>query len=403
MYPCELYLVSNSADGLPSGVYHYDTAHHSLAQLSREDRTRRLSESVGVDSSAFLVATIRFWKNAFKYNSFCYHVVGQDLGCLLATWRLVAAASRRTYRPVTVFDDRRVAHIIDVDPMTDGPFLVLPLSRSAPTGRRDASGGLLGQHAVRERSKRVRTFPLIEHVQAACIADPPMLPDDQCDVTSFPSNPAGERKVLPQPDLEAAVVASVIRRRSSFGLLTAATELPLRSLAATLELADKIVRSPIDDLDHGSAVRLRVLAGKVEGLERRSYLYEPGSGALVAGPEIDFHALQQLYPLSNYSIDQTSAIVTVSVNLNAYLDRYGPRGYRRASIDVGQACQGVCTAAAAERIGAGAVLGVDTTAVDGLAGVALPEQTLLCIMIGTERPVSADYMQSIRTPGTVTA
>ena len=57
----------------------------------------------------YLVATLRFWKNAFKYNSFSYHVVTQDVGALLASWRLVLAAAGLAVEPVLWFDEAPIS------------------------------------------------------------------------------------------------------------------------------------------------------------------------------------------------------------------------------------------------------------------------------------------------------
>src|SRR5690606_37808146 len=105
MYPTENYLVVGTAGPLPPAVYHYDTAHHSLDRLHVGDHCTALAAATGVRAGLYAVITLRFWKNAFKYNSFSYHVVTQDAGALLASWRLVLAASGTPVEPVLWFDE----------------------------------------------------------------------------------------------------------------------------------------------------------------------------------------------------------------------------------------------------------------------------------------------------------
>ena len=50
----------------------------------------------------FLVLGVKFWQNAFKYNSFSYHAVTMDVGTLLQTWRMWAGRRGLRIDPRTV-------------------------------------------------------------------------------------------------------------------------------------------------------------------------------------------------------------------------------------------------------------------------------------------------------------
>ena len=131
MYPAESYLVIGHSGPLPAGVYHYDTAHHSLDRLSIGDQCDAIAAATGVRADLYAVSALRFWKNTFKYHSFGYHVVTQDVGALLASWRLVLAAHRIPAEAVLWFDESAVGAVLEVDECDEAPFIVVPLGPAA--------------------------------------------------------------------------------------------------------------------------------------------------------------------------------------------------------------------------------------------------------------------------------
>lgn len=401
MYPAETYLVAQDDPHLPDGVFHYDSAHHSLERLARADRTADLRRATSVAATAYLVVAVRFWKNAFKYNSFCYHVVAQDVGCLLASWRLVLGAEGAACHPVGWFDDDVVARAIGVDGQREAPFLVVPVGRTpAVRGGEDLAVPVHDRpdrHPTIERSRRVREFPLVQEVHAACsLTEPGPPPATNLSVGTFPPLPIAPVVALPPgPPGGLGVLSSLRERRSSFGLLARTRPVPLEALAEVLRLTSTVTAAPMDTLPEVPRVRLWVLNGTVDGLAANAYRFEPATDSLVQGPAVDLDELQQLYPLSNYNIGQLGALVAITVNVDAYLSAYGARGYRTAGIDVGVACQAMYVAAASHGLGAGAVLGVDTTAIDALVQAPGQERTLLCMMLGTERAPSASFAQTL--------
>src|SRR5215207_2833897 len=120
MYPYELYLVTGGGRALLPGVYHYDTAHHALEQLVAGDVSRRVRAAVGghpaaEDAAYFLLVSVNFWKNYFKYHNFCYHVVTQDVGAELAAVRMAARALRAEPTFFLWFDDEVLNRVLGLE------------------------------------------------------------------------------------------------------------------------------------------------------------------------------------------------------------------------------------------------------------------------------------------------
>ena len=120
------------------GVYHYSTAHHALERLLTGDVTggcaRPATAGPGT-ADRFLLVAVRFWKNSFKYNSFCYHVVTQDAGAMLGSWELVARGLGRPLRRVLWFADERLDALLGLDTWRRASLAVVPLPLG-PRGRR---------------------------------------------------------------------------------------------------------------------------------------------------------------------------------------------------------------------------------------------------------------------------
>ena len=118
---------------------------------------------------------MKYWQNAFKYNSFCFHAVSMDVGAAAQALRTWARSVGLAAEPVWFFDEARLAHLLGLDD-TEGVFAVLPVG-----GRTDGPSAAL-RHSARvpgrdsERSRRVLTFPRIEEMQRATRQQSPARP-----------------------------------------------------------------------------------------------------------------------------------------------------------------------------------------------------------------------------------
>ncbi len=94
LYPVEIYWAAGPNGPLPAGLYHYASQHHAMERLLAGDPTAQVRAALGPDAAGdtdqFLLLSVKLWKNAFKYNSFSYHVVTTDIGTLVGTWNVWA-------------------------------------------------------------------------------------------------------------------------------------------------------------------------------------------------------------------------------------------------------------------------------------------------------------------------
>jgi SagB-type dehydrogenase family enzyme len=402
MYPLEVYWVSGPSGPLTPGLYHYSTAHHALERLATGDLTDRVRAAIGAtgpETDQFLLVSVRFWKNAYKYNSFCYHVVTQDTGALLGTWELAARGMDRPMRRVLWFHDRRLNDLLGLDGLDESVLAVVPLDWTGaasvvdgapvPDVRRPAPDRF-------ERSATVLRFDQVERTHLATLVEDEPRPSAEASITApvpsiAPSIPLPE----PPPEHRGTGTGSLMRvRRSSFGGFVSRPPLSLDEVGTVLagSASGRRYRSDVTVPD-APLTRLYLLANRVGGLVSGSYGYDAETHALapIRYLELD-EFLQRNYYLTNYNLEQVGAVLAISATFESALSAYGSRGYRIVNAEVGAVAQTAYLAAAAAGIGCGAVLGFDNIAIDEVVGLdRSDERTFLFLLLGHERPDTADY------------
>ncbi|MFC0597291.1 SagB family peptide dehydrogenase [Streptomyces palmae] len=411
MYPMEIYWVTAGTGGLAPGVYHYSTAHHALERLLTGDLTEEVRAACGPSSpgadpeaDGFLLVTVRFWKNAFKYNSFCYHVVSQDAGALLGCWDLLAAGLGRRLSRAYWFDDQRLARLLGLDAEEETVLAVVPLPTGAagpgrPAAVPAADPGALIDRTPFERSARVRTFEQVEQVHRAVLADRRERPAQEAARDLVPPPPSGGPWVeLPEPLVERTAgrgIGEVMRaRRTSFGSLVRSPQLGLDELGTVLAGTVSAQRYTADVVPEDTALTgLYVLANRVAGLASGCYRYDPEGHRLhtvAQRPLGDF--LQRNYYLSNYNLEQAAAVLAISGRWESTLEAMGSRGYRVLSAEVGAMSQSAYATSTALGTGCGVVLGFDNISIDEAVGLdGTDERTFLFVLLGQERADRADF------------
>jgi SagB-type dehydrogenase family enzyme len=406
LYSVEIYWVAGPGGPVPPGVYHYASQHHAIERLLVGDVTARVRAALGGETAAggadqFLLLSVKFWKNAFKYNSFCYHVVTSDLGTLLGTWSLWTRSAGLPLRAALWFDEPDLNDLLGLRTMDESVFAVVPLPWSGAStvdgkpaaGDPPAAGRAAVTRTERERSARVVRFDWTDRVHAEMVHSGPR-PEPAARRPAVAAVPARDTWLplpRPHPDQLAADTATAIRsRRSSFGAFTAAAPMSTAELSAVLAVAatGRRLRTDVSDAAGGPPLtRFGLFVNHVRGVRPGVYdadVENERLGVVEQGPVGRF--LQDNYFLNNYNLEQAAAVLAVIGRPAAVLAALGSRGYRVLNAEMGAAAQATYVGAAAAGLGCGAVFGFDNVAVAerlGLAGS--DEWPLLLIMLGHER------------------
>lgn len=395
LYPISVYWAAGAGGPLLPGLYHYSPTRHGLERLLTGDVSGSVHQAVGgADTDQFLLLGIQFWQNAYKYNSFSYHVATMDIGALLQTWRMWAGARGLVADPVLWFDEPRLTGLLGVDPDQEGLFAVVPLRWAGAAGAPPATDGLRVRRADASKSHRWLDFDSVLAVHRSTVdAGPRPAVGSLAGAAPAPAAD-GEQVVLPAPArLDADVRTALLARRSSFGRFTARRPTTRAELAALLR-ASAAGAALDSDLDPDTELTaLYVFANHVEEVEPGAYRYDPATGSLrrlTAGPPGEF--LQRNYFLDNYNLEQAGAVIVPTVRTSAVVGAVGDRGYRLVTAMIGAASQAAYVAAAALGVGCGVVLGFDSVSfVEELGLTDTGEVPLILMMVGHESGPSADF------------
>jgi SagB-type dehydrogenase family enzyme len=127
LYPVSMYVVLGNQCGAP-GVYHYDAVHNALTRLRRGDFESFLDAALDFrETSAgfWIVLTVRFWKNSFKYHNFGYQVMTQDVGATIGAIEQVAHSIGWKTTTIYWFRDRVRSSLLGLGVATDAPCYAL--------------------------------------------------------------------------------------------------------------------------------------------------------------------------------------------------------------------------------------------------------------------------------------
>lgn len=427
LYPVGIHWAAGPGGPLTPGLYHYAPHQHGLRRLLTGDVTGQVREALGAGAGAaaqatqYLVLSVKYWQNAFKYNSFSFHAVSMDVGALVQTWRLWAAQYGLRIDPVLWFDEERLARLLGVVPEEEGVFAVVPLtwkdgtapgeSTTAPGDSTAVPGeslpvpGTAGaadaavRHRDVERSRQVIVFETLLRIHDATAgraADRPA----QGLLDRAAALPPRGADPLPLPPPRAA------GRHRAGPARTPQQLRPLRRLPAgrvrpvrrrTGRLRGHPVRHGGRTPGRPPLTSLYAFVNHVEGIAPGAYAYDPAAHTLrlvKPGPPGPF--LQRNYFLSNYNLEQAGAVLVPTVRTTAVLDTVGDRGYRLVGGTIGAVAQTFYTTAAALGLGAGVALGFDNIAyIEELGLTGTDEAPLLIMLLGHERPRPADFRHEI--------
>jgi SagB-type dehydrogenase family enzyme len=408
LYPNELYVYLKVKD-LPTGVYHYDAAHHRLVSLREGDYDTYLAKALGSPcdlSSCFAVVFVStlFWKNFFKYNNFAYRLQGLDAGVLIG--QLLEVTKRQGFEAAVCFQflDRAVNHLLGLTEKEESVYAMVPLSVEPVSDW--FTSGIEPQEPV-TATELCRELAPSKHdffIRSRFISDYPVL--IQMNEASFLENVQsfrhiteekegpfkGQAVVLPRLNRMAYDLAFVCRLRYSpeadflFGKLTAI------KLAALLQETTTAFhyRNDLSTAyeDNAARVSLSACLYGVEGIPDGAYRYDSKEHLLVCLRPGDHRMLlNKGMAVGNINFSQIPLCLHVSGAQDHLIAALGFRGYRIQQMEAGMLVQRLLLTATALGMGGHPLLDYDAKFCDELYKLGPQGKTnLIQIPIGFYRP-----------------
>ncbi len=404
LYPSEIYLYLKLEE-LPSGIYHYDAAHHRLILLREGQFDSYVGKALGdrcdITScfAAVFVSTF-FWKNFYKYDHFSYRLQGLDAGLVIG--QLLEVAKRFDFEAGVYFQflDRALNHLLGLPEAEESVYAVIPLAAhsSMEWFRHDISNSTgissaelcselpIIEHDHYIRSKKVLDYPMLTKLNEASMMDSSL---------SFKQLGREQKAVYQNVDhfLPPAArltydLAEVCRQRYSPENEFALEAVSQSTLAALLQESMSSYRYR-NDLDGSiqspmSRVKLYGCFYGVEGIRDGAYHYDVMAHALQLVRVGDQRPwLQDGMSLDNVNLFQVPLSFHVAGDRGHLHDELGYRGYRIQQMETGMLVQRLLLAACASGMEGRPLLGFDVSAMNELYGLApLGQTSLIQIPIG---------------------
>ncbi|MFB4162942.1 SagB family peptide dehydrogenase [Alteribacillus sp. JSM 102045] len=382
LYPNELYVYLKVED-LPTGVYHFDAAHHRLVLLREGNFDSYIARSVGNRcnvSACFgtVFVSTMFLKNFFKYNNFSYRLQGLDTGVLIG--QLLEVAKRFGFKSDVYFQflDRAANHLLGLSEKEESVYAVIPLSVE-PITQFPNEEGISSIQLCRDlkrkefnyyvRSQKEIEFPmLIKMNEASMIESTESIRKIQSKSKEV-MNDESQMIPLPQGNRLSYDLVSVCRQRYSPDMDFVLGKVSQYQLAALLREAKAsfLYQNDLDGTNqkHEARVSLYGCLHNVEGIPDGAYYYDGAAHALREIHPGD-HRLRLQYGMSmdNVNLFQVPLCLHVAGNKNHFKTILGYRGYRIQQMEAGMLVQRLLLAASAIGFGGHPLLGFDAKLCD---------------------------------------
>jgi SagB-type dehydrogenase family enzyme len=139
LHELQLYLIAATVSGLEPGMYRYDGWDHALEPVAPFDAAVRLmarqaAASIGMTGlpQAVFVISARFGRTMWKYQSMAYALVLKNVGVLMGSMYLVAAAMRLAPCAVGAGDAEHFARVTGLDPLVESMVGSFTLGSAPP-------------------------------------------------------------------------------------------------------------------------------------------------------------------------------------------------------------------------------------------------------------------------------
>ncbi|MCM3765550.1 SagB family peptide dehydrogenase [Neobacillus niacini] len=407
LYPNELYVYIKLED-VPTGIYHYDVAHHRLSLLREGNYDSYLSRSLGncdvSDCFCTIFVSTVFWKNFYKYNNFSYRLQGLDAGVVIGQALEVADVMGFSSRVCYQFLDRSINHLLGLSEHDESVYAVMPLSIYPSIQTDDnfkseepVSAAELTQEVpllkteTYSRSKRILDYPLLKEMNEASMLDSTqsfvkLKKDDRAE------KPFGtEFIMLPYTESFSYDLPSVCRERHSPDIDFIMGKVSQETISTLLkETLSFSYHNDLNDTqeDPETSLSLNGFFYNVEAVPNGAYAYDKNTHGLRRITNGDFRQnLQNGLTMPNVNLFQVPICLHVVGSKDHLKEELGYRGYRIQQMEAGILVQRLLLISCALGMGGHPLLGFDVKQCDELYRFDSKNLTsLIQIPMGPYRP-----------------
>jgi SagB-type dehydrogenase family enzyme len=135
LYPIEIYVAANDADGLEAGLYHFSPADLRMTGLRRGDWRGFIADVAAMRPSilharAVIAMSAIYWRSEWKYRARAYRYCYWDAGTILANLLAAAAAEEISAEVITAFEDPALETLLGIDTEREGMVALVALGHT---------------------------------------------------------------------------------------------------------------------------------------------------------------------------------------------------------------------------------------------------------------------------------
>ena len=404
LYPAEIYLCLKGIRGLSAGVYHYDPRGHRLIQLREGDWTHDVQDALGreleEDEEAFyLLLTVRFSKNFFKYFNFSYRLHGLDTGVLAGQLLTLLKALGMHAAVHYNFVDQSLRHLLNIDLHEETVYAVIPVNVGRPMHPRESKKEMANSPknvlqpvvtpVYEENGHGDYSMIVNLNNQAECETDEAFR---QYKDTQNLRGVINTQATVNLSDGKKPVdLLQASMNRLSPGDRFQLSEMPFDTLSNILihNGVHGIKNDVIVNRNVTETIHVFFYAHQVEGLAQGYYYVDRESRAVRLIKKGELAALfQQGLTRKNFNLHQVPLIIHFTSAFCEFVSSVGTRGYRMLQMEAGMLTQQKQLFASGFQLGAHPMLSYDSGFLENALGLDDWGQTILMqIAIGEYKPL----------------
>lgn len=389
LYHIEIYVVTAGFEGLPSGVYYFDPEAHALVQVSAGDQRSSLASATGDlasvgQSSASLVLTDVYWRNAVKYQAREYRHAWWDLGTVLANGLAILGGTGGPRVIVLGLLESQIEALLEIEGEPEFPLAVLPVGRPMPGDGADrgAGGGAVFEGPGRFNRRYPALEAIHESVRLGQLSDLEAWRREVADMDARFRPEGSPDLALRLDEQNGEDLLRVIRRRGSTRRFSR-QPMHRNELQTLLKVATyPAARTEMSTRLGSQLTTPYLIVNAVDGLPAGSYRWDSG---LVEQrrSKLDDLRLQAAELALGQSLGGDAAVnIYFLVDLASIVEAVGDRGYRLAQLDASLAAGRIYLASYALGLGATGLTFFDGAVIDFFSPPAGVEQVMFLIAVG---------------------
>jgi SagB-type dehydrogenase family enzyme len=352
LYPCELYLATQSVPGLEDGLYHHAIHRRDLGRLRtgvHTDLPDAGGSGEGFSSLVTFYITVIFYRSIWKYRDRAYRYHLLDTGHLVEALVLAIKSLDLPCHVTYDFDDSSVNTLLGVDGVREACLAVvgIPGGVVPDDGRKPPLEALSHASASRVSSREEipeavkRIHETSSRVVGTRNLQCDMLPE--CGIRSLPWQPVSFEKSFPEKmNFSQAAVAR--RSRRNFVPVPLGRRI-FQALMQTFWMHDAGSFQPFHFVASG------VIAGACEGIDPGQYWINPHTHAIARVRPGELSGEMGRIALNQRWMESACLQFFFVAPLSAIETLWGPRAYRYAMISAGRLAHRIYLGATALGLG----------------------------------------------------